>query len=109
MLKTYKNKKIEYYRQVGEPSKGWTYEHITPTGEVFHVVGKGCNYNGNPSYNIIFDNQEIFKKIAKVPAAKRGVRVLSATSCISFTSYNVGETLKHLCHTCELEKLLGLE
>lgn len=109
-MNTLKNVKIKNYSQVGMPSKSFTYEHVTPTGERFNIIGKGIDKQGCPTFHITFDNEKVFKQIASVPSSKRkGLTVYKDRGFAMFKSYNTGMTIKRLFDDCKIAEMIGLK
>ena len=103
------NQDITKYSQVGEPSRGWSYQHTTPNGTIFYIIGKGCNAYGNPTFHLRFEDDSLFEELAIVPSRERPGVLYKSRGYFSFTSYNVGATLKKLFKKCNLAEMVGLE
>lgn len=79
----------------------------TPTGMVFNVERVNNNIYGNPMYHITFDTMT-WLKVIKVSAKERAIgRLYKEKFYITFQSYNLSDTIKHLFENLNLNH--GLE
>lgn len=80
---------------------------ITPTGIQFKVTRVKNDVYGNPMYRIEFDSKT-WQEVVKVSSKERAIgRLYKEKFYISFQSYNVSDTVKHLFSNMKLNH--GLE
>ena len=70
--------------------------YTTPNGVMFRIEYTGFNVNGNPKYSLFIDNgyidniKQCKNRCGRVLTNKQGIKYLT------FTSYNLSNTVEHL-------------
>ena len=80
---------------------------ITPTGIQFKIKRVNNDIYGNPMYHIEFDSKT-WQEVMKVSSKERAIgRLYKEKGYITFQSYNLSDTVKHLFENLKLDN--GLE
>ena len=80
---------------------------ITPTGIQFKIKRVNNDVYGNPMYHIEFDSKT-WQEVMKVSSKERAIgRLYKEKGYITFQSYNLSDTVKHLFENLKINH--GLE